>query len=41
VRNHFEFEGPLALNVKGKGEITVYRLVAHKVQAADAAGVGT
>lgn len=41
VRNKFEFEGPLALNVKGKGEITVYRLVAHKAQAADAAGVGT
>jgi class 3 adenylate cyclase len=41
VRNKFEFEGPLALNVKGKGEITVYRLVAHKAQAADVAGVGT
>jgi len=41
VRNKFEFEGPLVLNVKGKGEITVYRLVAHKAQAADAAGLGT
>jgi class 3 adenylate cyclase len=41
VRNKFDFEGPFALNVKGKGEITVYRLVAHKAQAADAAGVGT
>ncbi|HLF38415.1 MAG TPA: adenylate/guanylate cyclase domain-containing protein [Burkholderiales bacterium] len=30
VRNHFDFEGPQSLNVKGKGEITVYRLVAHK-----------
>jgi class 3 adenylate cyclase len=41
VRNLFEFEGPLALNVKGKGEITVYRLVAHNVRAAGAAGVRT
>jgi len=41
VRNQFDFEGPQSLNVKGKGEITVYRLVAHKAQAADAAGVGT
>ncbi len=41
VRSQFDFEGPQSLNVKGKGEITVYRLVAHKAQAADAAGVGT
>ena len=41
VRNQFEFDGPHTLNVKGKGEITVYRLVAHKARAADAAGVGT
>jgi class 3 adenylate cyclase len=41
VRNHFDFEGPQSVNVKGKGEITVYRLVAHKAQAADAGGVGT
>jgi class 3 adenylate cyclase len=41
VRNRFDFEGPQSLNVKGKGEITVYRLVAHKSQAANVAGVGT
>jgi len=41
VRNNFEFEGPLSLNVKGKGEITVYRLVAHKAKSVNATGVGT
>jgi class 3 adenylate cyclase len=41
VRNQFDFEGPQSLQVKGKGEVTVYRLVAHKAQAADAAGVRT
>ena len=41
VRNQFDFEGPQSVNVKGKGEITVYRLIAHKTQAADVAGVGT
>ena len=41
VRNQFDFEGPHAINVKGKGEITVYRLVAHKAQAAEAASLGT
>jgi adenylate cyclase len=41
VRNKFDFEGPQVLQVKGKGEITVYRLIAHKARAARAAGVGT
>jgi adenylate cyclase len=38
VRNQYDFEGPQSLHVKGKGEITVYRLIAHKALAAD---VGT
>jgi class 3 adenylate cyclase len=29
VRDLFEFEGPRMLNVKGKGEMTVYQLVAR------------
>ena len=37
VRNDFDFDGPLTLQVKGKGEVTVYRLLARKVQAAGAA----
>jgi len=41
VRNQYDFEGPQTVHVKGKGEITVYRLVAHKAQATDTAGVGT
>jgi class 3 adenylate cyclase len=41
VRNQFDFEGPQSLQVKGKGEVTVYRLVAPKARAVDAAGVGT
>ncbi len=31
VRNDYELEGPLSLNVKGKGDITAYRLVGRKV----------
>jgi adenylate cyclase len=41
VRNQYDFEGPQSLLVKGKGEITVYRLVVHKALAADAASLGT
>jgi adenylate cyclase len=41
VREDFEFEGPQVINVKGKGEVTVFRLIARKAWAADAAGVGT
>jgi class 3 adenylate cyclase len=38
VRNQFDFEGPQSLHVKGKGEITVYRLLGRKAQAAGLAG---
>jgi class 3 adenylate cyclase len=38
VRNQYDFEGPQALHVKGKGEVTVYRLVGHKVAGAEASG---
>ena len=42
VRDEFDFEGPQVINVKGKGEVTVYRLIAHRVRpAADAARNGT
>ena len=34
VRNIYDFEGPQSLQVKGKGEITVYRLIGHKVGGA-------
>jgi adenylate cyclase len=37
VRDLFEFEGPLTLNVKGKGEISAWRLVGRK----GAAGAAT
>jgi len=30
VREEYEFEGPQVLNVKGKGEVTAYRLIARK-----------
>ena len=40
VRNHFDFEGPQALHVKGKGEVTVYRLLAPKAQSAELASAG-
>ncbi len=30
VREEYEFEGPQVLNVKGKGEVTVYRLIGRK-----------
>lgn len=33
VRDEFEFEGPQVLNVKGKGEVTVYHLVGHRAMA--------
>ena len=38
VRSEFDFEGPQSVQVKGKGEITVYRLLGRKVQAAGLAG---
>jgi len=40
VRNRFDFEGPQALHVKGKGEVTVYRLLAPKAQSAELASAG-
>ena len=40
VRNEFDFEGPQAVQVKGKGEITVYRLLAPKAQSAGLASAG-
>jgi len=33
VREDYEFEGPQALNVKGKGEILAYRLIGRKAGA--------
>jgi class 3 adenylate cyclase len=33
VREDFEFEGPQILNVKGKGEMTAYRLIRRKPAA--------
>jgi class 3 adenylate cyclase len=33
VRDHFQFEGPQTLNVKGKGEMTAWRLIARLPQA--------
>jgi class 3 adenylate cyclase len=40
VRNEFDFEGPQTVQVKGKGEITVYRLLAPKAQSAGVASAG-
>jgi class 3 adenylate cyclase len=40
VRNEFDFEGPQTVHVKGKGEITVYRLLAPKAQSAGVASAG-
>jgi class 3 adenylate cyclase len=40
VRNQFDFEGPQTIQVKGKGEITVYRLLGRKAQAAGLASAG-
>ncbi|MGH8633944.1 MAG: adenylate/guanylate cyclase domain-containing protein [Burkholderiales bacterium] len=40
VRNEYEFEGPQSIQVKGKGEITVYRLLGRKTQAAGVARAG-
>ncbi|HSE00075.1 MAG TPA: adenylate/guanylate cyclase domain-containing protein [Burkholderiales bacterium] len=40
VRNEFDFEGPQTVHVKGKGEITVYRLLAAKAQSAGMASAG-
>jgi adenylate cyclase len=34
VRHYFEFEGPNTISVKGKGEVTVYRLLGRKAAAA-------
>ena len=33
VRDNYEFEGPQILNVKGKGEMTAYRLISRKPAA--------
>ncbi|HEY7743111.1 MAG TPA: adenylate/guanylate cyclase domain-containing protein [Burkholderiales bacterium] len=40
VRNEFDFDGPQSIHVKGKGEITVYRLLGRKAQAAGVASAG-
>jgi len=40
VRNQYDFEGPQTIHVKGKGEITVYRLLAPKAQSAEVASAG-
>ena len=40
VRNEYDFEGPQTIHVKGKGEITVYRMLGRKAQAAEAASAG-
>jgi class 3 adenylate cyclase len=40
VRGEYDFEGPQTIHVKGKGEITVYRLLGRKTQAAEAASAG-
>ena len=40
VRNQYDFEGPQTIEVKGKGEITVYRLLGRKAQAAGLASAG-
>jgi adenylate cyclase len=34
VRHSFEFEGPHTISVKGKGEVTVYRLISRKAPGA-------
>jgi len=34
VRHSFEFEGPQTINVKGKGEVIVYRLIGRKAPGA-------
>jgi adenylate cyclase len=43
LRNKYEFAGPETIKVKGKGEVTVYRLVGFKADslATDAAHSGT
>jgi class 3 adenylate cyclase len=40
VRNQYDFEGPQTIQVKGKGEITVYRLLGRKAQVVGVAGAG-
>ena len=40
VRNQYDFEGPQTIQVKGKGEITVYRLLGRKAQVIGVAGAG-
>ena len=35
VRHSFEFEGPHTISVKGKGEVTVYRLTSRKAPGAE------
>ena len=40
VRNEYDFEGPQTIQVKGKGDLTVYRLLAPKAQSAGVASAG-
>jgi adenylate cyclase len=40
VRNLYDFEGPQSIHVKGKGEITVYRLLGRKAQVSGVASAG-
>jgi class 3 adenylate cyclase len=40
VRNNYDFEGPQSIQVKGKGEMAVYRLLGRKTQVAEAASAG-
>jgi len=40
VRNQYDFDGPETIHVKGKGEITVYRLLGRKAQVAEVASAG-
>jgi class 3 adenylate cyclase len=35
VRHSFEFEGPHTISVKGKGEVTVFRLISRKAPGAE------
>ena len=40
VRNNYDFEGPQSIQVKGKGEMVVYRLLGRKTQVAEVASAG-
>ena len=41
VRNQYDFEGPQSIQVKGKGEMVVYRLLGRKSQVAEVASAGS